>query len=118
MKRIIILSVICVCALFVTASFALEKSQVVGSWSLDLEKSQTAPDGNTAGLMKDVVIKDDGTFEALYGTKGTWKLADGKLLVTYANGGFRKDEEATMDATHLKFPSPAESKKFCYLKKK
>ena len=100
-----------------SVGLALDKKDAVGKWGLDEAKSGAAPDGNTAGLMKDVTISADGTFAALYGTKGTWKVAGGKLLVTYANSG-RKDETASLDGDHLKFPAPAMAGKFCYLKHK
>ena len=105
------------CLFLGATALALGNQDVVGQWSLDQAKSASAPDGNTAGLMKDVAVKADGSFEALYGTKGTWKLKDGKLLVTYPNSG-RGEEEATMDGALLKFPAPAMKGKFCYLKKK
>lgn len=41
------------------------------------------PDGNTAGLMERVVPKPDGGFEALCGTKSTWRVARGTLVVRY-----------------------------------
>ncbi len=100
-----------------TAGLAFDKKDAVGQWALDEAKSGAAPDGNTAGLMKEVNIKPDGTFEAMFGTQGTWKIAGGKLLVTYRNS-FRKDEAATMADGFLKFPSPAMSGKFCYLRRK
>jgi hypothetical protein len=106
-------------ALFVTASplvLALDAKEVVGTWSLDEEASKAKPDGNTAGLMKTVTIKEDGTFEAMFGTKGKWKIEAGKVLVTYDNSA-RSNEEATMDGALLKFPAPAMAGKFCYLKK-
>jgi hypothetical protein len=98
------------------SSLALDKKEAVGKWTLDEAKSAAAADGNTAGLMKEVEVKADGTFVAMYGTQGTWKIAGGKLLVTYANG-FRKDEPASMAEGFLKFPSPAMSGKFCYLRR-
>jgi hypothetical protein len=102
-----------------SVGLALDKKEVAGQWSLDEAKSASAPDGNTAGLMKDVNIKTDGTFEALYGTHGVWKIQGGKMLVTYqGSGAFRKDEPASMAGEFLKFPSPAMSGKFCYLKRK
>jgi hypothetical protein len=101
------------------SALALANKDVVGKWGLDEAKSKAATDGNTAGLMAEVTIKADGTFEAMYGTKGTWKIGGGKLLVTFdTNKGFRKDEEAKMDGEFLKFPAPAMAGKFCYLKKK
>jgi hypothetical protein len=100
-----------------SAGWALDKKEAVGQWSLDEAKSKVAPDGNTAGLMKDVTIKADGTFEALYGTQGTWAIKGGKMVVTYQNS-MRKDEPVTMADGLMKFPSPAMSGKFCYLKRK
>jgi len=114
LQKIIIITIAIV--FIALPSFALDSKAVTGQWSLDEEKSKTAPDGNTAGLMKSVNINDDGTFEALYGTKGTWQIKEGKLLVTYKNS-IRKDEEAKMDGSHLKFPSPAMAGKNCYLKR-
>lgn len=101
----------------VPVTFALENKDVVGKWGLDEEKSKSAADGNTAGLMKDVSINENGTFEAMYGTKGAWKVEAGKVLVTYENS-FRQNEEVAIDGDYLKFPSPAMAGKFCYLKKK
>ena len=92
----------------------LDPKTVVGKWQLDETRSKAAADGNTAGLMKSLSLREDGTFEALFGTKGTWTLAGGKLLVTYENSG-RAKEAATYDGVHLKFPSPAHADKFCYL---
>jgi len=96
------------------AQTSLDQKTVVGKWQLDEPKSKAAADGNTAGLMKSLTIREDGTFEALFGTKGTWTLAGGKLLVTYENSG-RAKEAATYDGAHLKFPSPSSAAKFCYL---
>jgi hypothetical protein len=67
--------------------------------------------------MKEVTIKGDGTFQAMFDMKGTWKLKDGKLLVSWANNP-RKDEPAVMEGEWLKFPAPAMGGKFCYLKRK
>ena len=102
--------------LALTAS-GFDKGEVVGAWALDGEKSAAAPDGNTAGVMAAVEFKADGTFAAMYGIGGTWKLKGKKLLVAYTNS-FRGDEEAAMDGGHLKMPSPAMHGKFCYLKRK
>jgi hypothetical protein len=66
--------------------------------------------------MKNVEIKAGGAFEAMYDMKGTWKIKDGKLLVSWANNP-RTDEPAMMDGEYLKFPAPAMAGKFCYLKK-
>jgi hypothetical protein len=117
MKRLIRTLTAIALLLAATAGFALDKKDAIGKWTLDEKKSAAAADGNTAGLMKEVNVKADGTFEAMYGTQGTWKISGGKLLVTYANGGFRKDEPATMADGFLKFPSPAMSGKFCYLRR-
>lgn len=92
----------------------LERKTVIGKWQLDEPKSKAAADGNTAGLMKSLTIREDGTFEALYDIKGTWTLVEGKFLVTYENSG-REKEAATFDGKHLKFPSPSSATKFCYL---
>lgn len=92
----------------------LDQKTVVGKWQLDEPKSKAAADGNTAGLMKSVTIRADGTFEALFDIKGTWTFSGGKVLVTYENSG-RDKEPLTFDGTHLKFPSPAMQTKFCYL---
>jgi hypothetical protein len=95
----------------------LTAKDVVGSWALDADKSKAAADGNTAGVMKKLTIKDDGTFETLVELKGTWRLKDGKLLVTWSGGGSHKEEAAAMDGEYLKFPAPAMTGKFCYVKR-
>ena len=92
---------------------ALTAESLVGAWKLDEPRSKAAPDGNTAGVMKSVVLHPDGRFEALYGTKGTWKLTKGKLVVRYET--VAEDRVASLDGKHLKFPSPAHGDKFCYL---
>jgi hypothetical protein len=96
---------------------ASDKIDVVGAWAMDGEKSSAAPDGNTAGVMANVEFKPDGTFAALYGIGGTWKVKGKKLLVAYSNS-FRGDEEALLDGGFLKMPAPAMKGKFCYLKRK
>jgi hypothetical protein len=96
---------------------AFEKGEIVGNWSLDAARSGAADDGNTAGVMAAVEFKADGTFAALYGIAGTWKLSGGKLLVAYSNS-FRGDEEALRDGKLLKMPAPAMKGKFCYLRRK
>jgi hypothetical protein len=92
---------------------ALAAENVVGAWKLDEARSKAAPDGNTAGLMNRVVLKPDGSFEALYGTKGTWRLDKGRLVVRYET--VAEDRAASLDGKHLKFPSPAHGDRFCYL---
>jgi hypothetical protein len=92
---------------------ALTADSVLGTWKLDVAHSKAAADGNTAGLMGRVVLRPDGSFEALYGTKGTWKLTKGKLIVRYET--VAEDRPAILDGKHLKFPAPAQSDKFCYL---
>jgi hypothetical protein len=94
-----------------------EKGEVVGAWAMDNDKSAAAADGNTAGVMASVEFKADGTFAAMYGIGGTWKLKGKKLLVAYSNS-FRGDEEALLDGGFLKMPAPAMRGKFCYLKRK
>lgn len=104
-----------VCSLFFSLSAAaLENKDVVGKWTLDEAASKGAADGNTAGLMKELTIKEDGTFEAMYGTKGTWKITDGNLTVSYENN-YKKDRPGSGDAKLLKFPAPAMQGKFCYM---
>jgi hypothetical protein len=108
-----------VMGLFLTMSLpasAFDKSEVVGAWHLDSAKSASAPDGNTAGVLANVEFKADGSFTALYGTQGSWKLEGKKLLVTYANS-IRGAEEARLDDGFLKMPAPAMKGKFCYLKR-
>jgi hypothetical protein len=102
--------------LALTAS-GFDQGEVVGAWAMDAGKSAGAPDGNSAGVMAKVEFKADGTFAAMYGIGGTWKLKDGKLLVAYSNS-FRGDEEAALDGAFLKMPAPAMRGKFCYLKRK
>ncbi|MBI2339674.1 MAG: hypothetical protein HYU99_04820 [Deltaproteobacteria bacterium] len=116
MKKIISFIAVVLMLGVIGAVWAIEAKDVVGEWSMDAEKSAGAPDGNVAGLMSKVTIKSDGTFEAMYGTKGKWKSEGGKVLVTYDNSA-RSGEEASMDGTFLKFPSPAMAGQFCYLKK-
>jgi hypothetical protein len=96
---------------------ASDKIDVVGAWAMDADKSAAAPDGNTAGVMATVEFKADGTFAAMYGLGGTWKLRNKKLLVAWSNS-FRGDEEAVLDGGFLKMPAPAMRGKFCYLKRK
>jgi hypothetical protein len=104
-----------VCSLFFSLSAAaLENKDVVGKWTLDEAASKGAADGNTAGLMKELTIKEDGTFEAMYGTKGSWKIMGGKLTVSYEND-YKKDRPGSGDAKLLKFPAPAMHEKFCYM---
>ena len=103
--------------LLLSTAEAFEKVDVVGTWSLDGARSGAASDGNTAGVMAAVEFKADGTFSALYGIGGTWKMSGGKLLVAYSNS-FRGDEEAVRDGKHLKMPAPAMKGKFCYLVRK
>ena len=114
-KRIA-LAVLAACGMLALGvpALAIDKADVVGKWSLDENVSKAAPDGNTAGLMKELTIKDDGNFEAMYGTVGTWKIEGGKLLVSYAND-FKKDRPGSMDGKTLKFPAPAMHDKFCYV---
>ena len=95
---------------------AMDKKELLGAWALDGDRSQKAPDGNTAGALAKVELKPDGTFEALYGLGGTWKMEGGKLLVTWRNS-FRHDEEAILDGAWLKLPSPSMKGKFCYLRR-
>lgn len=97
-------------------ALAIDRKDVVGQWAIDMDKSKAAADGNTAGLMAAVTVKDDGTFEALYGIKGTWKVDGGKFLVSYDND-FEKDRPGSIDAGFFKFPAPAMAGRFCYLKK-
>lgn len=116
-----ILSAIVIAVFFSLLSLgaiALEKKDVVGEWTLDKEKSKIAKDGNTAGVMNKMIIKEDGTFEALYGTKGTFKInAKGEMEVTYSTSPGLTNL-AIMDGTHLAFPAPANPmKKKCYLKR-
>jgi hypothetical protein len=87
-----------------------------GKWALDEAKSKAAPDGNTAGLMKEVTLNEDGTFTALYGTKGTWKFDGQTLSVFYSNSpGLEKKGGIATDGEWLKFPAPAGLNRFCYL---
>ncbi len=90
---------------------------ITGTWGLDEAKSKQAADGNTAGLMKTVIINRNGTFKALYGTEGTWKIKNGKILISYKNR-YNKDLPAFIVGGYLKFPAPAIRNKFCYLKRK
>jgi hypothetical protein len=55
----------------------LTAESLVGAWKLDEARSKAAPDGDTAGLMNRVALNPDGTFEAMYGVKGTWKSPRG-----------------------------------------
>jgi hypothetical protein len=98
------------------AALALTKSDLVGAWALDGDHSQKATDGNTAGALAKVEFKPDGSFDALYGLGGTWKLDGKKLLVTWKNS-FRHDEVAPLDGAWLKMPSPSMQGKFCYLRR-
>ncbi|MBI4412129.1 MAG: hypothetical protein HY541_06575 [Deltaproteobacteria bacterium] len=116
MKKIISLTAVIFILGAVGDALALDAKDIVGEWALDAEKSASVPGGNVVGLMSKVTVKNDGTFEALHGTKGKWKVEEGKVLVTYENSA-RSDEEASMDGTFLKFPSPALAGQFCYLKK-
>lgn len=116
MKMLVSMFVAVLLTGFSLSALGQEKAQLVGAWEMDKAQSQSAADGNTAGLMEKVAIKEDGTFEALYGTKGTWKIAGGKVTVNYPNS-FRGDEAASLEGNYLKFPSPAMAGKFCYLKK-
>ncbi|MBK9239879.1 MAG: hypothetical protein IPL75_06365 [Acidobacteria bacterium] len=95
---------------------ALTAQSVVGTWKLDEPKSKAAPDGNGALLMRTLSIKADGTFEALYNTKGTWKIQGGKMIVTYecCPG---QPAAVVLDGGHMKFPAPSNVKKFCYMVK-
>jgi hypothetical protein len=95
---------------------ALTAQSVVGTWKLDEPKSKAAADGNGALLMRTLNIKADGTFEALYNTKGTWKIQSGKMIVTYecCPG---QPAAVVLDGGHLKFPAPSNVKKFCYMVK-
>lgn len=89
---------------------------VVGTWRLDEPRSKAAPDGNGALLMRTLTIKADGTFQALYGTAGTWKIEAGRLIVTYACCPGQAGQ-AAIEGGHLKFPAPSNVKKFCYMVK-
>ncbi len=97
---------------------ALTPQTVAGVWMLDEAFSKKSADGNTAGLMKRVTVNPDGTFVAMYGIKGKWRIAGGHFLVTYdSSAATRKDEEAALSANHVKWPSPSDRKKFCYMLK-
>ena len=91
-------------------------SSLVGTWVLDEAKSKAAPDGNTAGMMKEVVLHEDGTFTALAGTKGKWTFDGKTLIVTYENSpGFPRRGGIAPDGHWLKFPL---YNTFCYLRPK
>ena len=93
-------------------------SSVAGVWTLDEPFSKQAADGNTAGLMKRVTVMPDGTFVAMYGIKGKWKVTGGKFLITFdGSAGTRSDEVAALTGNHVKWPSPSDRRKFCYMRK-
>jgi hypothetical protein len=98
------------------ATGPLTAQSVVGTWRLDEPRSKAAPDGNGALLMRTLAIKADGTFGALYGTKGTWRIQGGRMLVAYATSP-GQTAPAILDGNHLKFPAPSNLKKFCYMVK-
>jgi hypothetical protein len=88
----------------------------VGTWAMD-PKSKTAPDGNTAGALKSLTIKADGSFEASFGIGGTWKMDGDKMMVAYSSMP-SKFRAAERDGALLKFPAPSGEAKFVYLSKK
>lgn len=97
---------------------AISANSVTGVWTLDEPFSKQAADGNTAGLMKRVTVNPDGTFVAMYGIKGTWKVTGGKFLITFdGSAGTRSDEIAALTGGHVKWPSPSDRRKFCYMRK-
>ncbi len=97
---------------------AMTAQSIAGAWALDEAFSKQAADGNTAGLMKRVTVMADGTFVAMYGIKGKWKIAEGRLLVTYdGSAGARSDELAAVSGAYVKWPSPSDRRKFCYMRK-
>ena len=92
----------------------MPKASIVGSWVLDAAKSKAAEDGNTAGAMNKVEIRADGSFEALNGVKGKYSFEDDLFVVIY-EGTPGLPAKGSFDGKHLKFPAPADHKKFCYL---
>lgn len=88
---------------------------IVGTWALDEARSSAAADGNTAGLMATLEIKADGTFEALYGTHGTYTFEGGELVAIYSNSPGLEKKGGSLDGEHLRFPAPAGLGKYCYL---
>ncbi len=83
---------------------------------LDVAKSKAAPDGNTAGLMANLVLADDGTFKAGAGVTGVYSFDGKTLIVTYANSpGLQK--KGGIAGAWLKFPAPAGLSSYCYMKR-
>ncbi len=90
---------------------------IVGTWALDEARSSAAADGNTAGLMAKLEIKADGTFEALYGTQGTYTFEGGELVAVYSHSPGLEKKGGSVDGEHLRFPAPAGLGKYCYLRR-
>jgi hypothetical protein len=68
--------------------------------------------------MNEVTINADGTFTAMFGVKGTWKLDGETLSVFYSNSpGLEKKSATATEGEWLKFPAPAGLNRFCNLKR-